>query len=276
MNDATLETWLAATKPSPEIINRNPEALCQWNIKPSLSIVDPFYPTKEEDQKYLKQILQHEKEEDDDPYPTAGMTSSKHGDDAEGSFKANTPSRSRSERYKLSSKRKHKLHVEKKKPLNKAAKALESRLKYRLTLSDPSKEEEKADYLEGSPDLTPFDAIDPPPNLNLCGGVAPYYITEYIRPHLIYLCSLALDNYNSKTLGGANYVFEKLVKTSATATSGTTYYITFEARGVDAGAAQTFQAQVWDRHPKEGGPVVYSCRPSLHMEIMTRLETDFG
>ncbi|KAK7245456.1 hypothetical protein RIF29_40302 [Crotalaria pallida] len=120
-------------------------------------------------------------------------------------------------------------------------------------------EQDLADYIERSRELSPYDAISPPPYSNLCGGVAPYLITDSLRPRLIRLCNLALDKFHSDN-PGANYVFENIVKITATATSGTTYYITFEARAVAASTCQTFQAHVWDRHPKLGGPVVEECK----------------
>ncbi|KAK7245506.1 hypothetical protein RIF29_40352 [Crotalaria pallida] len=121
------------------------------------------------------------------------------------------------------------------------------------------KNKRMADYHERSKGLTVYDAISPPPDSNLCGGVAPCLITDSLRARLIPLCNLALDKFHSDN-PGANYVFENIVKTTGRATSGTTYYITFEARAVAASTSQTFQAHVWDRHPDLGGPVVEECK----------------
>ncbi|KAK7266397.1 hypothetical protein RIF29_19041 [Crotalaria pallida] len=110
--------------------------------------------------------------------------------------------------------------------------------------SIPSFIHQQEEEEEEEPKLGP-DAIDPPPKSNLCGGVAPYLITDSIRPRLIRLCNLTLDMFHSDN-PGANYVFENIVKTTTTATSGTTYYITFDARAVAASTCQTFQAHVWD------------------------------
>lgn len=123
-------------------------------------------------------------------------------------------------------------------------------------------EQEKAiaEYEERSRNLSPYDAIAPPPNSRLCGGVRPFLITDDLRPRLINLCTLALEKYNADNQG-ANFVFDDLVKTTGKLVCGVIFYITFKAKDASNGAAQTFQAQVWDTMlPKNAKPpVVDSC-----------------
>ncbi|KAK7244040.1 hypothetical protein RIF29_38858 [Crotalaria pallida] len=124
-------------------------------------------------------------------------------------------------------------------------------------------EDQIAEYSERSDKLSAFDAIPPPPNSDLLGGVAPHPITDALRPHLKYLCELALEHFNNDK--GTNLVFVDFVKSTRRVAAGYVYYTTFQARDATESdsAIQTLQAEVWDRRPKALGPVVEMCRIKL-------------
>ncbi|CAK8567040.1 unnamed protein product [Lathyrus sativus] len=120
-----------------------------------------------------------------------------------------------------------------------------------------SDDEEKAyaEYRERSRNLSPFDAIEPPPCL--CGGISPLRVTNEVRRNLTPLCELALDKYNTEQ--GTNFVFVDIVKSTHQGVAGTNYYITFQANSPNCPLV-TFQACVWVKLPCYGGQaVVQSC-----------------
>ncbi|CAL5203560.1 unnamed protein product [Lathyrus oleraceus] len=120
-----------------------------------------------------------------------------------------------------------------------------------------SDDEEKAyaEYRERSRDLTPFDAIEPPPYM--CGGISPLHITNEVRRNLTPLCELALDKYNTEQ--GTNFVFVDILKSTHQVVAGTNYFMTFRAKSPNCPLV-TFQAYVWVKLPCYGGqPVVQSC-----------------
>ncbi|CAK8567041.1 unnamed protein product [Lathyrus sativus] len=118
------------------------------------------------------------------------------------------------------------------------------------------------EYLDKSPNLSPFNAIPIPCLANVCDNNFPRPISlrEYNRPHFIQLCKLALDYYNHHNQG-LNYMFEDIVKVTGRRIPFATRYITFIAKLNDwiQQPAITFQAEVWDKMTSLGPPIVKSC-----------------